>query len=110
MARGLSYAGEAGWTRVAGAPEAWEAAALFSAVKLAELRAELEEDLTEDALARETAEPRAAPGPPRCARRGQPPTARPDRTALLARAIERHFGLPARPAPASTRDTGLGSR
>src|SRR5579885_568178 len=42
--RGLTYAGEAGWIRVAGEPEPWESKALFSAVKLAELSDELEED------------------------------------------------------------------
>src|SRR5271165_6556270 len=40
-ARGLTYAGEAGWVRVVGEPEPWESRALFSAVKLAELTDEI---------------------------------------------------------------------
>jgi hypothetical protein len=54
--RGLTYAGEAGWVRVAGEAEPWEAQVLFSQTKLEELRATLEEDLTGDALARDIAE------------------------------------------------------
>ena len=42
--------------RVIGEPEAWEAKALFSAVRLAELSEELEEDLEGELLAREKAE------------------------------------------------------
>jgi hypothetical protein len=103
--RGLSYAGEAGWTRVVGEPEAWEAGALFSPAKLEELRAELEDDLTEDALARETAELEQL-WAARTLREGglRPPV---DPTAL-ARAIERHFRLTARPA--SARDMTPASR
>jgi hypothetical protein len=48
--RGLTYAGEAGWIRVIGDPETWEAPTLFSAVKLDELTRELEEDVTDDAI------------------------------------------------------------
>jgi hypothetical protein len=92
--RALTYAGEAGWIRVVGEPEPWEAKALFSAVKLAELNDELEEDLEGELLAREKAELERlwklgvlVEGSPR-------PPADP---AALPRAIERHFSLPARP-------------
>ena len=47
--RGLTYAGEAGWIRVAGEPEPWEAQGALLAAKLAELSEELEEDLEDDA-------------------------------------------------------------
>jgi hypothetical protein len=50
LVRGLTYAGEAGWIRVIGDPEPWEAPTLFSAVKLDELTRELEEDVTDDAI------------------------------------------------------------
>jgi hypothetical protein len=56
LTRGLTYAGEAGWVRVAGEPEPWESRAFFSETKLAELLAALEDDLTGDALARDKAE------------------------------------------------------
>src|SRR5579864_6560475 len=36
--RGLTFAGEAGWVRVTGEPEEWEAPALFSDEKLEELQ------------------------------------------------------------------------
>ncbi len=93
--RGLTYAGEAGWIRVVGEPEPWEGKALFSAAKLAELTDELEEDFEGDVLAREKADleklwlaGKLEEGKPR-------PPADP---AALTRAIEKHFGLPARPA------------
>jgi hypothetical protein len=55
--RGLTYAGEAGWTRVTGDPETWEAKAFFSDAKLAELIEELEVELSDEAtLERETNE------------------------------------------------------
>ncbi len=92
--RGLTYAGEAGWVRVAGDAEPWEAAALFSTAKLEELLEELEEDVTPDALARDKAElerlwkaGKLVEGSPR------PPAD----CAGMTRAIEKHFGLPARP-------------
>jgi len=93
-ARGLTYAGEAGWIRVVGQPEPWEAQALFSAVKLAELSEELEEDLEGDLLAREKAELERL-WEARTLVEGSPRP--PADTAVLPRAIERHFGLPARP-------------
>jgi hypothetical protein len=90
-ARGLTYAGEAGWVRVVGEPEPWESRALFSDTKLAELLAALEDDLTGDALARDKAElerlwktQRLEEGLPR------PPV----EPMTLRRAIERHFALP----------------
>lgn len=92
--RGLTYAGEAGWVRVIGNAEPWEAPALFSAAKLEELLEELEEDVTADALARDKAElerlwkaGNLVEGSPR------PPAD----CAAMTRAIEKHFGLPARP-------------
>jgi hypothetical protein len=91
-ARGLTYAGEAGWVRVVGEPEPWESRALFSETKLAELLAALEDELTGDALARDKAElerlwkaHRLEEGLPR-------PSVEP---MTLRRAIERHFALPA---------------
>jgi hypothetical protein len=89
--RGLTYAGEAGWVRVLGSPEPWEAAALFSQAKLDELLEELEEDVTADAVARDKAElerlwkgGKLVEGSPR------PPAD----CAGMTRAIEKHFGLP----------------
>ncbi len=89
--RGLTYAGEAGWVRVVGSPEPWEASTIFSPAKLEELLAELEEDLEPDALARDKAElerlwkgGKLVEGSPR------PPAD----CAVLTRAIEKHFGLP----------------
>jgi hypothetical protein len=91
-ARGLTYAGEAGWVRVVGESEPWESRALFSETKLAELLAALEDELTGDALARDKAElerlwktQRLEEGLPR-------PSVEP---VALRRAIERHFALPA---------------
>src|SRR5262249_32390008 len=55
--RGLTYAGEAGWVRVAGAPESWEKPLFFAQARLEELLLELEDDTSDEALlARETAE------------------------------------------------------
>jgi len=92
--RGLTYAGEAGWVRVVGDAEPWEAPALFSSAKLEELLEELEEDVTADAVARDKAElerlwktGKLVEGSPR------PPAD----CAGMTRAIEKHFGLPARP-------------
>jgi hypothetical protein len=90
-ARGLTYAGEAGWVRVAGEPEPWESRALFAETKLAELLATLEDELTGDALARDRADlerlwktQRLEEGLPR------PPVD----PGSLRRAIEKHFSLP----------------
>jgi hypothetical protein len=92
--RGLTYAGEAGWVRVLGDPEPWEAPALFSSAKLDELKSELEDELTGDALARDTEEldrlwkiGRLEEGSTR------PPIA----PVALARALEKHFSLPLLP-------------
>jgi hypothetical protein len=92
--RGLTYAGEAGWVRVAGEPETWEARTLFSSAKLAELIDELESDLSDEEIARDKAlleqlwrAGRLQEGNPR-------PPAEP---IPLARAIEKQFGLPTRP-------------
>src|SRR5258708_643157 len=93
--RGLTYAGEAGWIRVAGQPEPWESKALFSAVKLAELTDELEEDFEGDVLAREQADLENLWLAGRLEEGKQRPPVDP---AGFTRAIERHFALPARPA------------
>jgi hypothetical protein len=100
--RGLSYAGEAGWIRVVGTAEAWENKALFSAVKLAELSDELEEDLEGELLAREKAELERLWKAAKLVEGSARPPADP---AGLARAIEKHFGLPVRPSPMSMRRT-----
>jgi hypothetical protein len=92
--RGLTYAGEAGWIRVLGAPEPWESQALFSAVKLAELSEELEEDLEGELLAREKAELERLWEAGKLVEGSTRPPADP---AALPRALEKHFGLPARP-------------
>lgn len=55
--RGLTYAGEAGWVRVVGSPEAWESPFFFANDKLEALLQELEDDITDEAaLARDEAE------------------------------------------------------
>ena len=92
--RGLTYAGEAGWIRVVGEPEPWEGKTLFSAAKLAELSEELEGDLEGELLAREKAELE------RLWKAGtlvEGKTRPPADPAVLSRALEKHFGLPARP-------------
>jgi hypothetical protein len=93
-ARGLTYAGEAGWVRVLGDGEPWEAPALFSAAKLEELKLELEEDLEGDDLAREQSELDRLWGLRRLQEGNPRPPADP---AAVVRAIEKHFKLPARP-------------
>jgi hypothetical protein len=93
-ARGLTYAGEAGWVRVVAEGEPWEAPALFSAAKLEELKLELEEDLEGDDLAREQSELDRLWGL-RTLQEGNPrPPADP---AAVVRALEKHFKLPPRP-------------
>ncbi|HEY3819693.1 MAG TPA: hypothetical protein VGL81_21140 [Polyangiaceae bacterium] len=93
--RGLTYAGEAGWIRVVGQPEAWEAKTLFSALKLAELSEELEEDLEGELLAREKAELERLWKAGTLVEGSVRPPADP---AALPKALEKHFALPARPA------------
>ena len=94
LVRGLTYAGEAGWLRVAGEPEPWEEKALFSAVKLAELSEELEADLEGELLAREKADLERLWKLGTLSENSARPPADP---ASLPRAIEKHFGLPSRP-------------
>jgi hypothetical protein len=92
--RGLTYAGEAGWVRVVGEAEPWEAPALFSQTKLHELLKELSEELRDDELARERADLE------RLWKLGalQVGSARPPAEPMaLTRAIEKAFALPARP-------------
>jgi hypothetical protein len=95
--RGLTYAGEAGWIRVAGEPEPWENKALFSAEKLAELSEELEEDLDGDLLAREKTELERLWETGKLVEGSARPPADP---AGFTRAIEKHFALPVRPTSA----------
>jgi len=92
--RGLTYAGEAGWVRVVGSAEPWEASALFSKAKLEELIEELEGDLEADALARDKADLERLWKDGKLVEGGARPPADP---AGMTRAIEKHFGLPARP-------------
>jgi hypothetical protein len=92
--RGLTYAGEAGWVRVIGSAEPWEATALFSKAKLEELLDELEEDVTADAVARDKADLERLWKDGKLVEGGLRPPADP---AGMTRAIEKHFGLPARP-------------
>jgi hypothetical protein len=92
--RGLTYAGEAGWVRVQGSAEPWEDPAFFSAVKLEEILGELEEDLASDDMAREKAElERLWKQGKLVEGSGRPPAD----LAVMTRAIEKHFHLPARP-------------
>jgi hypothetical protein len=94
LARGLTYAGEAGWIRVLGEPESWEAPTLFSAVKLDELTRELEEDVTDDALELDKAKIEALWRVGRLQEGSTLPHAEPS---ALVRAIEKLHKLPARP-------------
>jgi hypothetical protein len=92
--RGLTYAGEAGWIRVIGEPEAWESPTLFSAVKLDELTRELEEDVTDDAIELDKAQIEALWKVGRLQEGKTLPHAEP---AGLVRAIEKMHKLPSRP-------------
>jgi hypothetical protein len=92
--RGLTYAGEAGWVRVVGEAEAWEAPALFSSAKLKELLGELEDDLSEDELAREKADLEQLWNTGTLQVGSARPPAEP---IAVTRAIERALGLPTRP-------------
>ncbi len=95
--RGLSYAGEAGWVRVQGEPEAWESPTLFSATKLDDLTRELEEDVTDDALAMDKAQIEALWRVGRLQEGSALPHCEP---AAVVRAIEKLLklpGLPSRP-------------
>jgi hypothetical protein len=92
--RGLTYAGEAGWVRVVGSAEPWEATALFSAAKLEALVEQLEEDLAPEAVARDKADlERLWKGGKLVEGSLRPPAD----LAGMMRAIEKHFDLPARP-------------
>jgi hypothetical protein len=92
--RGLTYAGEAGWVRVVGSAEPWEGPALFSKAKLEELIEELEEDLAPDAIARDKPDLERLWKDGKLVEGGVRPPADP---MAMTRAIEKHFGLPARP-------------
>ena len=92
--RGLTFAGEAGWIRVAGEPEPWESRALFSSTHLVELSEALEEDFGGDELAKQKAELERLWAVGKLVEGSTRPPVDP---AGLARSIEKHFGLPARP-------------
>jgi hypothetical protein len=92
--RSLTYAGEAGWIRVIGEPEAWEAPTLFSAARLDELTRELEENVTDDALALDKAQIEELWRVGRLQEGSTLPHADPS---ALVRAIEKLHKLPARP-------------
>ena len=92
--RGLTYAGEAGWVRVVGSAEPWEAPALFSKAKFEELVEELEGDLDDDTLAGDKAQLLRLWKNGKLVEGTVLPPADP---AVMTRAIEKHFGLPARP-------------
>jgi hypothetical protein len=92
--RGLTYAGEAGWVRVVGTPEPWEADALFSATKLERLLEQLDEDVTDDAVTRDKAELEQLWKVGALQEGSARPPADP---VSMTRAIEKHFQLPARP-------------
>lgn len=93
--RGLTHAGEAGWLRVAGEPEAWEAALLFTDAKLEALLEDLESDLSDPAtIERETTDLRRVFAAKRLEEGHVRPA--PDLPALL-RTIEKHYGLPTLP-------------
>jgi hypothetical protein len=92
--RGLTYAGEAGWVRVTGTPEPWEPPTLFSAAKLDELLDEMDEDVVEEAVAREKKDLERLWESKTLREGSAMPPADP---ALMTRAIERHFKLPQRP-------------
>lgn len=97
--RGLTYAGEAGWIRVAGEPEPWEGKALFSSTRLAELHEALEDDFEGEELERQKADLERLWKVGKLVEGSARPDADP---AGVARSIEKHFSLPARPGPAST--------
>jgi hypothetical protein len=104
-ARGLTYAGEAGWQRVSGEPESWEAPAFFGQARLDELLEELADD-TSDAstLERESAELRRLWS----GRRLEEGNARPSiDLRAVTRAIAAHYTLP-QLAPASSTKHKLG--
>jgi hypothetical protein len=92
--RGLTYAGEAGWVRVVGDPESWEPRTLFSQTKLEMLRSALEEELTGDALARDTAELERLW---KLGKLEEGSTRPPVEPLALARELEKHFALPSLP-------------
>jgi hypothetical protein len=93
--RGLTYAGEAGWVRVVGESEPWESGALFAKTRLAEVKEQLEEDFEGDELARQTAELERMWGVGKVVEGSPRPMVDPSG---VARSIEKHFGLPAKPA------------
>ncbi len=93
--RGLTYAGEAGWQRVFGGPEPWEARVFFSHARLEELLIELEDD-TSDAttLERDSAELRRLWSGARLEEGNPRPTIE---LRAVTRAIASHYGLPGLP-------------
>jgi hypothetical protein len=99
-ARGLTYAGEAGWIRVAGEPEPWEASHFFSDARLNELLGELEDDLDDPAmLEREKNELRKLWGKGSIEEGSTRPHVELN---SLTRALTKHYGLPIPPTRPST--------
>jgi hypothetical protein len=90
-ARGITFAGEAGWIRVVGAPEAWEAGYFFAPAKLATLLEELADDCSDDAvLERDGAELKRLFAGGKLEEGNPRPVVQ---WRSLAQAITRHYGL-----------------
>jgi hypothetical protein len=89
-ARGLTYAGEAGWVRVVGDPEAWEASFFFAPARLDALIEELEEELDEATFTRDSAELRRLWSTGRLEEGKLRPSVNGEQ---LARAIAQQFGF-----------------
>ena len=102
--RGLSYAGEAGWVRVVGAPEAWETGFFFAPEKLQHLLHELQDDFSDEAvLARDTAEIKRLFAAAELEEGNTRPVTH---WRAFAQAIARHYGF-ADPVPSSASSTRI---
>lgn len=98
--RGLTYAGEAGWGRVFGEPEAWEARCFFAQARLEELLLELEDETADAAtLERDTAELRRLWASARLEEGNARPAIE---LRAVTRAITVHYALPSVPARPSS--------
>jgi hypothetical protein len=99
-ARGFTYAGEAGWTRVVGEPEPWEASHFFAPSRLDDLLEELDADLDDPAtLEREQNELRRLWQKARLEEGSTRPLVELN---SLTRALTKHYGLPIPPTRPST--------
>lgn len=93
--RGLTYAGEAGWQRVFGEREPWEAQMFFSSTRLEELLLELDDETKgSTTLQRDSAELRRLWSKARLEEGNPRPTIE---LRTVTRAIVAHFGLPGLP-------------